>query len=95
MAIASFAPAASAFLGVATSSASVALPGSGQTTAVIANIGEKTAFVLLGNASVSASYQTAMAILPNSSVALAIGSNTYLAAVTLAGATGLNITTGT
>ncbi len=83
-------------LEVTSVTAAIALPLTGSPpTALITNFGEKTAFVALGGSTVTVTPATGLAVLPMASVALAIGSNTYLAAVTMAGETGLNVATGT
>lgn len=93
--IASFGPTAAIGFTAGTASANVALPTTGTPTiAVVANLGQQVAFVVLGNSSVAATTGTGMAILPNQAVALTIGANTNLAAVSLAGAVGLNVTVG-
>jgi hypothetical protein len=61
--------------------ANVALPTTGSpTTCLVTNLGVAVAYVLLGNNTVTVSSSTGVAVLPGSSVALALGENTYLAA---------------
>jgi hypothetical protein len=103
MALSSFNPAASLTLSAGKTSTTVAIPTTGSpTTLVVTNIpapGNGTgnvAFVQMGTVStIQASDLTSYPVLPNQSVVLTIGSNTYIAAVTQFGETQLNITVGT
>jgi hypothetical protein len=103
MALASLNPTASITLSAGKVSTAVAIPTTGSpTTAVVTNIlapGNETgnvAFLQMGTSSaVQASDLTSYAVLAGQSVALTIGSNTYIAAVTQFGETQLNITVGT
>jgi hypothetical protein len=95
-ALPAIAPTGQVDLAVSTTSASVAIPTTGTPTQVIVtNMGPLTAFVLLGNSSVTASVATGIAILPYTSVVLTIGANTNLAAITQGNTTVLSITAGT
>lgn len=103
MALASFNPTASLTLPAGKASTAVAIPTTGSpTTMVVTNImapGNETGnvgFIQMGTSSaVQASDLTSYAVLAGQSVALTIGSNTYIAAVTQFGETQLNITVGT
>lgn len=97
MALSAFTPGSTVELLATPVSSNVALPVSGSPpTAVVTNVGEWTAFVSLGTSNaVTAAFATSMAIRPGATVALTLGSNTYLAAVALGNGTALNITTGT
>jgi hypothetical protein len=97
MALSGFAPSGSVFLSAAPTSSQVALPVSDSPpTALVTNTGDQVAYVELGTSSaVVAAIQTSMAVLPGQSVALTLGANTNLAAITLSRQVGLNITTGT
>lgn len=97
MTIASFAPTAAVNLPVTTTSASVQLPTTGTPTiALVTNMGEHPVFVQLGtNNAIAANITTSLVIEPGDSVALTIGSNTYLAGIALAGVSQLNIAVGT
>jgi hypothetical protein len=78
-------------LSVSTTSASVALPTG--TTVVVYNTGSSTAFVKLGTAGVTAT--TANDQIPSGGwLALTVGPNTYLAAITASGSTSLNLSGG-
>lgn len=81
---------------IAASPASIAapLPSGGASTVLITNFGENTAFVQMGGSGVIAS-QGGVPILPKTSIALAGGTNTFLAAITLAGSTGISVVSGT
>jgi hypothetical protein len=98
-----FAPSAVVGLTALPDSLNVVLPGTGveggPSTALVTNLGPGTAFVVLGaDASVVASVETGVAVLPDESVPLAIGpTNTHLAAITEQSSTPavLNIAVGT
>lgn len=96
MPLASFAPSAAVNLRVSTISANVELPATGSpTTAVVTNLGEHVSFVALGaDDTTVASASSSMAVMPGRTVSLTIGSNTYLAGVTLNGVSQLNIAVG-
>lgn len=95
MAIASFAPTASTTLAATTTSARVILPTTGTPTiALVTNLSGYPVFVQLGDVTVVASPGGSVAIMPGGQLALTIGANTYIAAVTLAGADGINVTVG-
>jgi hypothetical protein len=103
MALASLNPTASLTLPAGKASTAIAIPTTGSpTTMVITNICApgsdrgNVAFVQMGITNlVQASDLTSYSVLPNQSVVLTIGSNTYIAAVTQFGETQLNITVGT
>jgi hypothetical protein len=96
MAIDSFAPTAAVELQATNVSSSVALPTTGSpTVAIVTNLGQRAAFVALGDDTVEALQYGSMAVLPGSPVTLTIGANTNLAAITLSGVAGLNIAVGT
>jgi len=87
-----FAPAgAYAALAVSTTSANVALPTGA--TIVVYNTGANAAFLQLGAAGVTAT-TSGDVVQPGGALALSVGSNAYLAAVTANGATSLNISGG-
>lgn len=95
MAVASFAPSGGVDLSASSTSSNVAIPTAGTPVAVmVTNLGQQMAFVVLGASSVVAT-PAGLPILPGTQVALTIGSNTNIAAVTLAGQSTLNITAGT
>jgi hypothetical protein len=78
-------------LSVTTASSRVSLPAG--TAIVVYNTGTSAAFVQLGGSSVVAT-TVADVIQPNSWMAFAVGSNTYLAAITASGTATLNISGG-
>jgi hypothetical protein len=91
----SFAPTAGAFLAVTATSANVALPTTGTpTVAIVTNIGQVPVFLALGASGVVAPAMTGVALMPGAQIVLTIGSATNLAAITLAGASGINIAVG-
>ncbi|MFL9904265.1 hypothetical protein PQR71_40110 [Paraburkholderia fungorum] len=96
MAIASFAPTAAVEMPVTATSSQVALPTTGTPTiALLTNLGIQPVFVSLGTSSAVAAVAGACAVvMPGKSLALTIGTNTNLAAVTLTGASGLNVAVG-
>lgn len=80
-----FTPAGRMQLAVNTVSANVALPTTtpASTLALVTNLGPSPAFVTLGTTSALVStIATGVTILPNQSLFLGVGSNTYLAAIT-------------
>jgi hypothetical protein len=81
--------------GAAATSARQALPGGGGPTLVITNLGPSAAVVLLGNENVTVTLQTGMAVLANDWVALAVDSNTHLAAIGAQDRAALNLAQGT
>jgi hypothetical protein len=91
-----FTPTGRAQLGATPTSANVALSTTGSPDqARITNLGQNVAFVVLGTTSaVVATGATGVTILPGTSFTLALGSNTYLAAITLDGGTALNVDLG-
>lgn len=92
----SFAPTAAVNLPVSTTSANVLIPTTGTPqAAIVTNIGEHTTFVQMGvGNTTAATTTTSLALMPGNSVVLTIGSNTYLAGITLAGVSQLNIAVG-
>lgn len=95
-ALPAIAPTGQAQLAVSTTSANVAWPATGTPTQiVVTNLGPLTAFVQLGNGSVTASVTTGMPVLPYTSVVLTVGANTNIAAITQGNSTVLVITAGT
>jgi hypothetical protein len=78
-------------LSVSTTSSSVALPQGA--TVVVYNTGSNTAFVTLGNSSVTATTSNDI-IPPNGWMAFAVGPNTFLAAIVTSGTTTLNLSGG-
>ena len=96
MATPSFTPTANVALAAGTASANVAIPTTGSPTEVIVtNFGPAPAFVALGGAGVAASVAGGTPVLPQSSIALALGANTELAAITASGTAALRITAAT
>jgi hypothetical protein len=96
MTIPSFAPTDAVELQATNVSSSVELPTTGSpTVAIVTNLGQRVVFVAMGDDAVEAVQYEAMAVLPGSPVALTIGVNTNLAAITLSGVVGLNIAVGT
>jgi hypothetical protein len=93
MTIASLAPVAGATLAASAISTNGTIP-TGGTIAVVTNYGAALAFVTLGTSAALAATLTGLPILPGTQAVLTIGSNTTIAAVTLAGVTGLNVTVG-
>src|SRR5271166_5138628 len=79
-------------LAVSNLSSRVALPSG--STVVVYNTGASAAYVTLGSSSVTATTAAADVIQPNSWMAFAVGSNTYLAGITSSGATALAISGG-
>ena len=63
------------------SSPATALPGGGGPTLIVTNIGTHPAIVLLGGSTVQATITTGIAVAPNQSLPLAVGSNGYIAAI--------------
>jgi hypothetical protein len=95
IALSSFSPTAAIPLAVNQAGVNVALPTAGTPTiAVVTNLSQQIVYVALGASTVTVVPGAGMAIMPADSVALTIGTNTNLAAVTLAGLAGLNIAVG-
>lgn len=93
----SFSPTASAVINAGTVSASVALPTAGTPTiAMLTNLGEVPIFAVIGTAStLVATAPLGLPIMPYAEpFAVTIGTNTTIAAVTLARPATLNITVG-
>lgn len=98
--LAAFTPTGQATISATTTSANVALPTLGTsspiaTTVIVTNEdASATAFVLLGTSNaVAVTVTTGMPIPPHGQVSLAIGANTFIAAIGSAAAT-VGITTG-
>lgn len=91
-----FTPTGRAQLGATPVSANVALSTTGSPNQVrITNLGQNVAFIVLGSSNaVVATVATGVTVLPGTSFTLALGSNTYLAAITLDGGTALNMDLG-
>lgn len=69
-------------LAATTTSSNVQLPVSGSpSTVYISNLNSFIVYVLLGSSSVAVTPATGVPILPGQSIALGLGSNTYLAAI--------------
>lgn len=84
---------AAALPGVSTA---VALPGGGGPTLLVSNIGPSPAVVLLGSSSaVTVTPSTGVVVLPNQSLALGVGSNTYIAIMGTQALASLNLAQGT
>jgi hypothetical protein len=96
MAVASFAPTAALNMAVTQQTQNVALPTAGTPTiAYVQNMGEQIIYVALGSSTVQATPGQSMAIAPRTPpFPLTIGANTNIAAVTMAGVCGLNVTVG-
>jgi ABC-type uncharacterized transport system substrate-binding protein len=92
----SFAPSASVNLQVGTTSANVLIPTTGTPqAAIVTNMGEHIAFVQMGASNIAAATITgSMAVEPGQAVTLTIGTNTYIAGITMAGVSQLIITVG-
>jgi hypothetical protein len=84
-------------MAVTATSSQVALPTTGTPTiALLTNLGIQPVFVTLGASSAVVAVAGACAVvLPGRSLALTIGTNTNIAAVTLTGVAGLNVAVGT
>ena len=94
MAVASFAPVASAFLTAGAVSSNVTIPTGGSILAVT-NTGEMLAYATIGTAStLAATFGAGLAIAPGETSFLTPGANTTLAAVAAYQAIGLSLTAG-
>jgi hypothetical protein len=92
MPLASFAPTASVTLDATTVSAAVTLPTTGTpTTALVSNVSAVPVFVSL---IATATANAGVPVMPWGQIALTIGSNTQIAAITDYGTAGLMITVG-
>lgn len=90
-----FTPTGQTQLAVGTTSSNVAWPTTGSPTQIVVNnLGPLTAYVQLGNGSVTSSVASGMAILPYTDATLVVGANTNIAAITQGGSTVLSITPG-
>ncbi len=77
-------------------SANVAIPGGGGPTLVVTNVGPYPAVVLLGGSTVTVTPATGIAVGVNQSVALAVGSDGYIAGLGVGGGPAiLNLAQGT
>lgn len=88
-----FVPTGNATLAVSNVSARVALPSAGP-TALITNTGNVPVYVKFGDVTVTAA-TTDTPIPAQQSIALNIGSNTYIAAITASGTSNITVSTGT
>jgi hypothetical protein len=92
--ISSFAQTGGLFLPVNPVSSRAVLPTGGTPTiALVSNLGDRPAFVALGDGTVVAS-NASLAVMPGDQISLTIGTATNIAVVTLAGVVGLNIAVG-
>jgi hypothetical protein len=80
--------------GAPATSARQCLPGGGGPTLLVTNLGPSAAVVLLGDSNVTVSLQTGVAILANSSLALAVNGATHLAALGVQDRSVLNLAQG-
>ncbi|MGB8478661.1 MAG: hypothetical protein WCE63_07450 [Acidobacteriaceae bacterium] len=82
-ALSSFTPTGAASIVANGSSQNVLLPTAGTPTiAIVTNVGNDVAYLLLGTSNaVAVTPSTGLALLPGDSINLTIGSNTYLAAI--------------
>jgi hypothetical protein len=91
----SFAPTAAVEAAVSTTSARVAIPTTGSpTVVVVTNLSGQAVFVALGGSNVTVSAGGGVPVMPFGKLALTIGGNTYLAAITQAGFAELDLTVG-
>lgn len=96
MALASLALTAATKIAVTTTSARTVIPTTGTpTTALLTNLGPAPVFVLLGDNTVVVTINTGAVVMPGDKLALTIGTATNIAAITLNGASGLNLAVGT
>lgn len=97
MSLAAFTPTGQAALVANGTSSNVAVPLTGTPTQVLlTNLGLIPVFVVLGTSNaVVATVATGMPILPGTSLPLALGTNTYLAAITTGDPVSLRISAGT
>jgi hypothetical protein len=94
--IASFAPTAAVEMAVTSTSSQITIPTTGTPTiALLTNLGIQPIFVALGTSSaVNVVAGAGVVVMPGQPLALTIGANTNLAAVTLTGVSGLNVAVG-
>lgn len=96
MALASFTPTGQASITANGVSANVAIPETGTPTQIIVtNLGGAPAFVLLGAPGVQVTIANGTPVLPNCPIALTLGTNTELAAITSGASVPLRITAAT
>ena len=95
MALNNFAPTACGMMGAAPgSSQRAAVPGGGGATLLVTNLGPSAVYVVLGSNTVVATPATGIAVLANASIALAVGTNTYIAAIGHGGIATINLAQG-
>jgi len=98
MAITAFTPAAYTEKAVTGTSVATALPGSSNATAQLTNLGPNPVVALLGTSNaVVVTNSTGFIILPGTQIFVSVGSNTYIAMMTLGGGPSnsrVNITMG-
>jgi hypothetical protein len=95
MALSNFTPSGYAMMAALWGTSSVqALPGGGGATLVVTNMGPSPAVVLLGGSTATVTPATGMVILAHSTVALAVGSNGYIAAIGTESNATLNLAQG-
>jgi hypothetical protein len=95
MAIASFAPSATIVLDAGATSSNAALPTTGSPTiALVTNPNAAPVWVQLGGSTVTASPSASLVVVPNGQIALTIGTNTFIAAISSYATEGVNVTVG-
>lgn len=77
-----------------TSSSSVALPTTAGETILVMNVGSNTVFVQLGSSTVAATTTAGLPIFSNSSITLARGGNTHIAAITASSTSTVSVLRG-
>lgn len=98
MALAGFAPTGGSLsMSVGPTSTSVAIPLAGSPpTALVTNLGERAVFLGLGVGSATAVVGSGLVVPPNcGTVAITLGANTWIAAITFAGESDISVVTGT
>lgn len=94
VALASSSPTASVTLPATSTTANVAIPTVGSPTiAIITNIGPNIAFLAFGTSSTLVAANGGLPLMPGAQFVLTIGTFTFIAAITLTGGAGINITT--
>lgn len=94
--VVSISPTASVTLPATTTTSNIGLPTTGTPTiALITNIGPNIAFLAFGTSNAVTAVNGGMPVLPGTQIMVTIGSFTFVAAITLSGAAGINITTCT
>ncbi len=95
MAISNFSPTGYAWgSAIAGAQNRIAIPATAGATLLVTNLGPSAAVVLLGSSSVAATVATGVAVLPNHSLALAIGAATHVSIIGAAGLAQVNIARG-